>query len=1164
MINRHLALFLIFLTLLIGAIVYTTPIAIPDGFPFAATAANSGQLNKSSHSLNVRFVDSTLAKGLDFVHQQGGEHLAGIDESLGSGVCAADFNNDNWIDLFLVNGSGHTRYYGKEYWWQTSQGNALFFNENGQNFKNVASESGVDKKFWGMGCLAADLDNDGDVDLLVTGKENNLLYRNDGNGKFSDITRDSGFIGGFWSTSAAAADFNRDGLLDVYVGNFIDFQKGTKTFEANSQFSGEKRNTFDASLYPAQANKLYLNLGALKFKDVTAETGVIDSDGRTLDVIWQDINRDNLPDLLIANDRGTGSNTSYINKGGKTFESGGQALGVRSALGNRGIASGDLDNDGDVDLVMASSIGENTVALFNQQSSDGKTYYKDRARDVGIGADRYLNLSAWTPIVQDFNNDGHNDVFLAAGHLEPDPDAARVAQGQSKQLLLNNGDGSYSDATTFSGMGLLDSQAARGVAAADFDNDGDVDLYVSHNNDLGQYLVNETPRQHWIGLKLIGTKSNKDAIGAQVHLVSAQGSQIKTVVSGEGFLSDSDKRLVFGLGDQTAIERLVVKWPSGLEQTVEAPSIERYWVIREGLDEPINLFDTPLPKVDQRRLNLKLGIENADVRVRYLKMLSSAEPDAQIWRELAVALEDGDPKVRREAMAIASRFKSAQGLNILVRGLEDGDTDNVLAALSGLKAYEDETSVRWLLRLFSHHTPAVKIALADCFSYFFQEEEAVVHRKYLAVPHLIRLLDDSVSEVRVAAARALANAERYRGIHALQDHLNDPDPNARAEVVRSLGLIRQVQALPKLKILLEDQSQPSSVIANAFIALKRIGDENALKLLNSYVMGQDDFQTIPLEKRLEVFADILAQENDASVFDVDKLREMAHAVFDKDLSKSTNASNWIKIWGSLQDDGGEYWLDQQTRSPQSELRLLAFNALSNRPQAQYLSRAWADQNMMIKQWALKKLLNEKRALSVEDYRTIINNQELRTAALQIWYEMGFHDQPSKLIDALLNQHQPDSVSQAFDSSAMTIKKSPDWQNVRVDELNIICFFGNQELQDFCPLVLFAENSAQHRDAALKVLHDQTLPLAIRQSVLKNYGVDFDPDAINGLYALTQSKKDGLQKAALQKLFSFDADSLLDLADKVANDASEDVDTRFEAIDFLVRRGRSEAREILYR
>lgn len=232
--------FTVLLVALLGAVIFLTPVDIPDGFPFRAEAIPTSKLVKAAHPSAATFADRTWESGLMFSHQQGDEHLAGIDESLGSGACAADFNNDGYVDLFLVNGSGQTRYYGKAYWWQQAEGNALFLNEGGR-FRNATEESGLVRTIWGMGCLAVDLDNDGNTDLLVTGKDGNLLYRNSGAGRFVDVTADAGFAGDGWATSAAAADFNRDGLLDLYVGQFVDFEKGKKTFEANSQFVGEKK-----------------------------------------------------------------------------------------------------------------------------------------------------------------------------------------------------------------------------------------------------------------------------------------------------------------------------------------------------------------------------------------------------------------------------------------------------------------------------------------------------------------------------------------------------------------------------------------------------------------------------------------------------------------------------------------------------------------------------------------------------------------------------------------------------------------------------------------------------------------------------------------------------------------------------------------------------------
>ncbi len=1173
--NKFGILFFVFFIAIIGLIIYRTPVLIPVGFPYAVKTIDSDQLVQKKQPLNVIFVDRTLEKGLNFSHQQGDEQLAGIDDTLGSGACAADFNNDGWVDLFLVNGSGHTRYYGQQYWWQSFQGNALFLNERGQEFRNATSASGLHKKIWGMGCLAGDFDNDGDADLLITGKESRLLYKNKGDGTFTDITMESGLASQFWSTSAASADFNGDDLLDIYIGNFIDFKKGQKTFEANSQFTGDKKNTFDSSLYAAQPNQLYLNLGGLKFKEIAAQAGVINSDGRTLDVSWQNINDDALPDLLVTNDRGTGSNMAYLNSDGKHFEPGAQALGLRSALGNRGISSGDVDNDGDIDLVLASAPGESTIALIQESAIAGKNtslaHYKDHAREMGIGGNQFLNLSAWTTIIQDFNNDGFNDVFIAAGQLEQDPDAAKVSQGQPKQLLLNTGNGYFTDVTASAGIALQDMQSARGSVSADFDNDGDVDLYIAHNNDLGQYLVNESPKKHWLGLKLTGTKSNRDAVGAVVQLTTANGKQIRSVVSGEGFLSDSDKRIIFGLGDEDKIDQLIINWPGGRKQTINSIPVDHYWLIEENNNKIDELPVTSAVNTPSQHLRLKLGVEQAEIRARYIRMLGQAEHPEQIFPELIIAAKDNNAPVRREVIAVVSRINTFQGLSLLIQGLEDKDASNVVAAIQGLQHYEDETTIRWLLRLFSHKDPAVKIALADCFGFFFQEEEAVVNRKYLAVPYLIRLLDDAEPKVRISAARALANAERFRGVHSLLDHLNDADLSVRAEMVRTLGLIRQTKASSQLTHLLSDDTQPSLVIANSFIALKRLGDETVSKTLESFIMGDDKFDTIPVEKRLDVLADLLDQADDITIFDTEQLNGLAHRAFDQfspnteSTTKSTNLTGrWIAILQLMNDQASIDWLSRQTQSLQGSIRASAFQAVFLRKPADrnsILHKAWLDQDLSINQWAIEALLHEKNRLSREDYRRILANPRFRSIALRSWSKTGFPTEPSMLVDAVNTIFLPETGTENIylkhDAPGKPL-------NQQLTDLEQLCFSASIELQDFCPMILFSKNTPEHHRIALKLLHDPTYSITIRQAVLNHYGIDFDLDAINELFTLAQAKKDPLRNLAIRKLLSFNDDSLLEFANKIAGNVAEDSAVRFQAVEFMVRQAHPEAQEILYR
>lgn len=1131
---------------LLALTAYLTPTQIPKGFPFAAKMLEPAQLSQKRPESAVLFVDRTLEKGLNFVHQQGGEQLAGIDETLGAGVCAADFNNDGWTDVFLVNGTGHTRYYGKQYWWQASETNALFLNTQGRGFKDATAASGLDKPLWGMGCLGADFDNDGDTDLLLTGKDARLLYQNNGTGTFTDVTAASGLASQTWATSAAAADMNGDGLLDIYIGNFIDFSKGKKTFEANSQFTGEKRNTFDASLYDVQNNQLYLNKGGLKFTEIAASAGVQDAEGRTLDVSWQYLNDDNKPDLLVTNERGTGSNTVYLNTDGEHFEPGGQALGLRSALGNRGISSGDLDNDGEIDLLIASAMGENTAALLKQPRLPGSPdvpVYKERARELGIGRNAFLNRSAWTGLVQDFNNDGYNDVFIVSGMLEPDADTNRVSLGQAKQLLVNSATGQFTDATATAGIALQDQQSARGAVAADFDNDGDVDVYVVHNNDLGQYLDNETPKAHWLGLKLVGKPSNRDAIGALVKVTTAQGVQVRRVSSGEGFLSDNDKRLLVGLGGQDHIAELHITWPSGQQQQLTNIAADRYWLLEEG-NNTLQALPGATPVAQQ--LRLKLGINDPKLRAQYVQLLGAAGLPGLNAGELAMASHDPDTDVRRAVIEVAATTRSPAGLSLLVQGLEDPQPDNVLAALAGLQGYEEETSVRWLLRLFAHPDARVRAATSHCFAMFFQEEEAVVHRKYLALPYLIGLLADPVASVRASAARALANAERFRGVHALVAQLDDPDAKVRAAIIQSLGLIRQRLALKPIQAVLSDASQPAEVLSESFIALKRLGDEAVNETLSAFILGQGAFAAIPAQQRWAVLANLMAT---GDVFAAAQLQLLArHALATVANSDDTIAR--LAVIRQLADPAYLAWTLQQTKASSTAIRAAAYPAAyalqAANQRLALLRRALADTEPTLQLWAADILLAENSVLTADDYQHLVATPALRNSAAQYWSKHPGLPHPEWLLAALtapLPNAPGSPTSKALES---------------------LCLSPALDVQAFCPLLLLSQNTPEHQSMTLKVLSEPRFALATRLAVLNAYGLAYDPDALNVVYALAHAKKDLLRHAAIAKLLTFNADSLLEFANKLANNATEMPEDRLQAILFLIRTGHPEAQDILYR
>ena len=836
--------------------------------------------------------DKTLAFGISFIHQQGDENLAAIDDVLGSGACVLDYDNDGWVDLFLVNGSGQTRYYGKPYWWQGESGNALLRNINGQRFEDVTADAGLSASFHGMGCVSADFDNDGDTDLFVTSLGKNRIYKNKGDGSFLDITNGSGVAGEHWSTSATVADFNQDGLLDIYVANYVDFKKGIHTYEPSSQFSGEMPISFQGGYYQPQKNTLYQNIGNLQFRDVTGEMNAENGDGRTLGVAWLDLNKDGWQDLVISNDKGVASNATLINDKGKGFSIGNFYSGVNSSAGHRGVSVGDIDNDGNMDLVFASDKSNAPLLLVKDGSKLG---YVDKARDMGIDVEYFSGFSGWTPGLLDFNNDGWLDLFLTNGLLVPDQDLGRVPLGQTKQLWMGTGGSQFKEVSKQTGAALSDVQSARGAVFADFDNDGDIDAYVTHNNDLGQLLINQlSTGAHWLGLKLQTTEGNRDAIGAEVSVVTEAGKQTRVVTTGNGFLSDSDRRVHFGLGKAGLVKQIKIRWPDGGESTYADIQPDHYYHIRQG-DSEASLLSARQSQETERpsALRLAFGEHDSANRTDYLRLLASGPGIGSALPELTIGAEDSDPIVRETVINLSLQHKDSRFLSLLIRLLDDSNSKVAAEAVDAICAYEDEASVRWLLRTFKSPAAEVRVKLANCFAYLYQEEEAVIHRKYLALPYLIRQLSDDQPQVRIAAARALANAERYRAVQPLIDALDDPDLSVRAEAVRALGLIREGKAIPPILALLQSPGQTPEVYAQSLIALKRLESAGFTDIQQAFVTGTGQFEGQRVLQRLSAVRFIIENKDDGIVLNQSELIALVESLAKQSLPEV------------LSDEGGE-------------------------------------------------------------------------------------------------------------------------------------------------------------------------------------------------------------------------------------------------------------------
>ncbi|KPK48318.1 MAG: hypothetical protein AMS22_15640, partial [Thiotrichales bacterium SG8_50] len=802
------------------------------------------------------FRDRTLAAGLVFSHLQGDEKLTGLNEVIGPGACVLDYDNDGWMDLYLVNGSGQTRFYGSQYWWHLPSGHRLYRNTGSGRFVDVTKKAGLERKSWGMGCAAGDLDNDGNTDLVVTNYGENILYRNNGDGTFRDSTVAAGLTGNEWSTSAALADYDGDGRLDIYVVNYLKYKKGAQTYEGGSQFRGDTSVHFDPSLYEGEANRLYRNLGNFKFRNVTDDTGVADASGRGLAATWIDVNRDQRPDLLVTNDKGF-PNSIFINEGGR-FSEQGEPYRLNDATGSRAISIADINHDNTAELFIGTAAGR-PLAVF-QRDKNGKAY-KDQGRSLGIATEVSAQTDSWSVLASDINNDGWADVASFAGRAATDPDSVKLTLGQPNQVWLNRSGSSFGDVSLQSGAAFQDALSSRGAVAADFDNDGDLDFYVAQNNDLGQLLVNETARQHWVGFQLQGVQDNRTAIGATIEVETANGIQTR-MVNPAGFLSSSDPRLVFGLGATGKLRKVSVRWPNGDSDTIEDVTPDRYHLVVQGRSTALPSAMATHAGARRELPRLAIGADNAANRAQYTAWLGY-HPTAETPALLYEALSDTDSGVRLAAIQGAGKLQSTTSLALLTDALEDPDPELRLKAIDALEKLESELSARWLLRGLRDESARVRQRSARMFEHFFREEEAMVYRKYLAVPALIEMLDDPELPVRVAAIRALGEAERYRAVKPLLALMANSNGQIRAEAARALGLIREREVIDTLLTHINNTKESPNVRAHCLIALKRLGYAGVPTLINQ--LAANTANNGAIENDLLTIQAILADETDGIV-----------------------------------------------------------------------------------------------------------------------------------------------------------------------------------------------------------------------------------------------------------------------------------------------------------
>jgi hypothetical protein len=506
--------------------------------------------------LGFRLVDVTASAGLDFRHNNGAYGGTLLPETLGAGCAFLDYDGDGWQDILLVNGMdwpGHKR--------QRSTLRLYRNNRNG-TFTDVTRAAGLDVELYGMGVAVADYDNDGFPDVLVTCVGQNKLFRNTGKGTFVDVTRTSGLDGrlGF-STSAMWFDYDRDGHLDLFVCNYVKWTAETDVF---CSVDGKRKSYCTPEAYRGDTCWLFRNRGNGTFEDVTASCGIFDSSSKALGVALIDHDQDGWPDIFVAND--TQPNKLYRNLRNGRFRDVGLEAGVALSLDGKaragmGVDVAYLDATGRPSLAVTKFEGE-MVGLY---SSRQPGLYRDRGVESGIGTPS-RNRLGFGCVFADVDLDGALDLVVANGHIDATVRNIRdgVGHAQAPHLFVDRGGGRYQDVAPLVGGSFVTPRVGRGLAYGDFDGDGDVDLLLTTNNGPAVLLRNDQLAGHRsLRLRLRGTTSNRDAIGALVRVFHDGTTQTRMVKSGSSYLSQSELPVTFGVGRRDRVERVVVTWPSG-------------------------------------------------------------------------------------------------------------------------------------------------------------------------------------------------------------------------------------------------------------------------------------------------------------------------------------------------------------------------------------------------------------------------------------------------------------------------------------------------------------------------------------------------------------------------------------------------------------------------
>ncbi len=522
-----------------------------------------------------QFTDVTAAAKIAFKHTSGAFGKKYLPETMGAGVAFLDYDGDGWQDLLFANGKSWPGRTGA----RTTP--ALYRNNHDGTFTDVTHAAGLDVEMYGLGVAAADFDNDGNVDVYLTGLGGNRLFRNVGGGRFADVTSKAGVGGGGFGTGAAFFDFDKDGKLDLLVVNYVDWSIDRDLF---CTLDGKAKSYCTPESYKGQSPILFHNRGDGTFEDVTERAGLKDPRWKALGITLLDFDGDGWLDVFVAND--TQPNKLLRNNRNGTFSDVAMTAGV--AFSEAGVAragmgadAADYDGSGRPSLLIGNFANE-MMALYH---NEGTGLFIDEAPTSTLGQSTLLSLT-FGCFFFDFDLDGRPDIFAANGHVADDIETvqSRVHYAQAPHIFRNLGARKFEDVTARAGAALAKAMVARGAAYGDFDNDGDLDVVVTTNGGPARLLRNDGGnRNHWLRVKTLGVKSNRDGIGARVSVTTAGGaSEWALVRTGSSYCSQSELPLTFGLGAADKVAKIEIAWPSGQVDTLRDVAANQAIVVEEG------------------------------------------------------------------------------------------------------------------------------------------------------------------------------------------------------------------------------------------------------------------------------------------------------------------------------------------------------------------------------------------------------------------------------------------------------------------------------------------------------------------------------------------------------------------------------------------------------